>query len=95
MGGVTDVGGELLDQGGENGVGISRDKFDGTGAGGDNVLTRAVGFVDFGKEIETSDAGLGNDEVGGCGWEVTCSDEVVDGLGDDGLVLGGGVMIKW
>eukprot|EP00061_Rhincodon_typus_P012683 g38574.t1 len=37
--------------------------------------------------------GLGNYQVGGCGWEISRGNEVVDGMGD-GLVIRGGVMIE-
>eukprot|EP00061_Rhincodon_typus_P009530 g33104.t1 len=75
MGGVPYVGGEFLDQEGQNRVKVGGDKFSGAGAGRDNGLAGAVGFVDFGKEIEMGGAGLGNDEVGGCEQEVTCGDK--------------------
>eukprot|EP00061_Rhincodon_typus_P006508 g27216.t1 len=58
MGGVPDEGGEFLDQGAENRVKVSRDKFSGAGAGGDNGLAGTVVFADFGKEIETGSARL-------------------------------------
>eukprot|EP00061_Rhincodon_typus_P012380 g38076.t1 len=91
--GVPDTGGEFLD-GGKNRAKVSRDEFSGAGAGRDNGSAGEVRFVDFGKEIETGGVGLGNYEVGGCGREVTCGDEVMNGLRDDGLVIMGRVIIE-
>eukprot|EP00061_Rhincodon_typus_P009881 g33711.t1 len=46
------------------------------------------------EEIEMAGVGLGKYQVGGCGREISRDDDVVDGLGDDGLVIRGGVVIE-
>eukprot|EP00061_Rhincodon_typus_P009959 g33856.t1 len=45
------------------------------------------------EEIAMGGAGLGIYQIRSCEWEIFQSDEVVDGLGYDGLVIGGGAMI--
>lgn len=63
--GVSDVSQRFWTRGGE-----IECKFCGAGAGRNNGPTRAVLFVDFGKEIEAVSAGIRNNKVGSCGREL-------------------------
>lgn len=50
--------------------------------------------MDFGKEIETSNVGLGNNKIGGCGGVIIRDHEIRNSLEYDGVVFFCGVMGK-
>eukprot|EP00061_Rhincodon_typus_P015006 g42440.t1 len=91
---VPDVCGECLDQGGENGVQVGRDEFRGAGACGVDGLAGVIGPVDLGEQVELDSAGLGVYKAGNGGGKVARNDEIMDGVGDGGLMGHGGVVVK-
>eukprot|EP00061_Rhincodon_typus_P008985 g32091.t1 len=91
---VPDVDEECLDQGGDNGVEVGRDEFSGAGGCGDDGSAGVAGLVDFGEQIEPGSVGLGDYKAGGGGGEITEGDEVMDDVGDGGLMGHARVMVK-
>eukprot|EP00061_Rhincodon_typus_P009238 g32579.t1 len=91
VGYITDVGREFLDKSDKNGVEGEGDELGGVGANRDNGATRAIGFNDFGKEIETGGVGLGTirlEAVDGC------SPKMMMLLVHWEMMIRGGIMIE-